>query len=72
MNDDMVKLASYYDQVGRDLFYKIATEMADVSTEYGSGGKVKGGFMGLVSRLMGRLKSKKGKIKPGYAKRRRK
>ncbi len=68
----MEKLAQYYDELGR-AFYKAAqSDMADASAEYGTGSKVKGGFLGLVQRLAGRLKSKKGKIRPGYAKRRRK
>lgn len=71
MEKDAFELASYYDQVGRELFHKTAEEMADASTEYGVGKKVKGNFMGMVKKLMGRLKTKKGKIRPGYAKRRR-
>jgi hypothetical protein len=70
--DSMEKLAQYYDNLGR-AFYKTAqADMVNASTEYGTGSKVKSGFLGLVKRISGRLKSKNGKIRPGYAKRRRK
>lgn len=68
----MEKLAQYYDNLGR-AFYKAAqTEMADASSEYGVGSKVKGSFLGLVKKLSGHLKRSKGRIRPGFAKRRRK
>ena len=67
----MNKLAEYYDNLGR-AFYKAAQDdMADASAEYGAGSKIKNSFLGLVKRLSGRLKSKQGRIRPGYAKRRR-
>lgn len=69
--NEMEKLAQYYDNLGR-AFYKAAqSDMADASAEYGVGSKIKHSFLGLVKRLSGRLKSRKGKIRPGYAKRRR-
>lgn len=60
---------SDYEEMGR-AFYK--TAMADADVEYGVGSKIKSSFLGLVKRISGRLKSRKGKIRPGYAKRRRK
>jgi hypothetical protein len=67
-----VKDIEKLDNVGR-AFYKAAQEdMVDASTEYGVGSKVKNSFLGLVKRISGRLKSRKGSIRPGYAKRRRK
>lgn len=68
---EMIKLANYYDGLGRAFYKAATTEMADASAEYGVGGKIKSGFLGLVRRLMGRLKSRQGKIRAGYAKRRR-
>lgn len=65
---DEEKLFQYYDSIGRS-FYK--TAMVDASSEYGVGSKIKSGFLGLVKRISGRLKQRKGTIRPGYAKRRR-
>ncbi len=70
--NDMEKLAQYYDNLGRALYKAAQEDMADASTEYGVGSKIKGGFLGLVRRLKGRLKRAKGNIRPGFAKRRRK
>lgn len=67
----MNKLAEYYDNLGRALYKAAQADMADVSTEYGTGSRIRNSFLGLVKRISGRLKSRTGKIRPGYAKRRR-
>ena len=52
------KTAAMYDHMGRR-FCKVSMAMADATSEYGAGSKVKGaasGFTGLVKKLLGRLK----------------
>ncbi|MHC4644899.1 MAG: hypothetical protein ACYTBJ_05325 [Planctomycetota bacterium] len=56
MDKDLEKIATFYDQLGRDL-YKSATAMADAGSEYGAGKKLKSkGFTNLVQKIMGQLK----------------
>jgi altronate dehydratase len=62
--EELEKTAALYDHMGRE-FYKASMPMADATSEYGVGSKVKeyaGGFTNLVKKLLGRLK-KGGKLK---------
>jgi len=45
--EDVQKVASYYDRLGADFFQKTA------------GSNVKGGFLGLVKKIMGKIKAGK-------------
>jgi hypothetical protein len=44
-NDQVEKIAAYYDHIGREFFQKTA------------GIDAKGGFLGLVKKIMGKIKS---------------
>ena len=57
--DELLKVASYYDQLGREFFHKTAF-MEGSETEYGIGSaasKAKTGFANLVKKIMGKLKA---------------
>lgn len=55
MNNDTAKIAAFYDQMGRDLFHKVAQDIntstdSDAETEFGTGGKLR--LSSLVKKLM--------------------
>lgn len=54
-DDSLIKTAEMYQAMGSD-FFKISMSLADASSEYGVGAKLRGSFTNLVRKLIGRLK----------------
>ena len=71
MDNETKELAEYYDQLGRDLFQKTAG-MADGSSQYGVGSKLRTGFTDLVQKIMGKLRGARSQKKAGKLRRRKK